>query len=68
MSDDSEGWYHVSMGLMKEVSDSEMAGPILWCKLHASDGKWDCGIQWTRAIFRFEQLEDAVMFRMVWCK
>ena len=66
--DDSEGWHQVSMGQIRSVTDDEMRAPILWCKLHTSDGKWDCGIKWSQAVFRFEQLEDALMFRMTWCK
>lgn len=67
--DDSEGWIQVTIGPLRDLPDaSPLEGMVRWCKLHASDGKWDCGIQWTHAIFRFEQLEDAMMFRLIWCK
>jgi len=64
--DDTEGWNQVIMA--RPMSDAEMREPILWCKLHASDGKWECGFKSDIAVFRFEQLEDAVMFRLKWCR
>lgn len=69
IDEDTEGWYHVTIGPLRDLpSAPEIENQIRWCKLHASDGKWDCGIEWTHVIFRFEQIEDSTMFRMAWCK
>lgn len=66
--DDTDGWYQVTMGTLSDVNDETMSEPIRWCKLHVSDGRFDYGIKWGLALFRFEQLEDAMMFRLVWSK
>lgn len=66
--DDSEGWYHVVMGTLEVVNEQHMAEPIRWCKLHTSDGKFDYGIKWGHAEFRFQQLEDAMMFKLAWAR
>jgi hypothetical protein len=66
MKDDTEGWHQVV--ITNPMPDAELQDPIRWCKLHTSDGKWDYGSKWGMAMFRFEQLEDAMMFRLIWCK
>lgn len=64
--EDSDGWYQVSLGHIAYLDGKEMEPQIRWCKLHHSEGRFDYGIEWAHAVFRFEQLEDAVMFRLVW--
>lgn len=65
--EDVDGWYQIVFGGLTDYRDlHELEDLIRWCKLHVSDGRFDHGVRWGRIIFYFEQLEDAMMFRLRW--
>jgi hypothetical protein len=64
--EDIDGWYHVIFGRLTGEDMTDLEDQIRWCKLHVSDGRFDYGVQWGSILFYFEQLEDALMFRLIW--
>lgn len=61
--DDQSGWYEIY--LQPEPGDA-MQERVNWCQMQPSDARFDYGVRWGWVIFRFEQLEDATMFRLRW--
>ncbi len=64
--DDVEGWHFIVFGEMINDQFELLEDQIRWCRLHVSDGRFDYGLRWGKIVFYFEQLEDALMFRLVW--
>lgn len=66
LGDDSGSWYLVLLPSADDPGDQRLTQQIRWCKLHVSDGRFDHSIGKDTVQFRFQQLEDAQMFRRAW--
>lgn len=63
---DTGSWYHYHLGVIRDEIAEDLDPQIRWCRLHHSTGMFDYGIYYGHVTFRFEQLEDLIMFKLVW--